>query len=273
MSNPINEAAERAAFEAAAYKLHTDMYFNLRQDGEYKHGLARDLWTMWQAARASLPPASGEAGGLAAFERLMVDARENMMADPNEIAEILKLGPSYFTQPPAPEMQASHGAAGVEPTLDTPSSHAPRFDQSEFDAMVEKGTAAWKDVPDDWLEKLRGGADSAAGFDCGCQVVGGELVLCKACQDGFNASAADVRDAARYRWLRDPSNTEGPHVKHSERPIDMLVRQLAANRSAARYRNKETGLRHFCHEPIFRPYFINDIILLRHALRSDRKVY
>jgi hypothetical protein len=26
----------------------------------------------------------------------------------------------------------------------------------EFRIMVEKGTKAWKDVPDDWLEDLRG---------------------------------------------------------------------------------------------------------------------
>jgi hypothetical protein len=55
---------------------------------------------------------------------------------------------------------------------------------------------------------------------------------------------------------------------HHSRPLDMLQRQMAANRSAVRYQNKETGLRHFCHEPIFRTAFFNDIILLRRALRK-----
>ena len=30
------------------------------------------------------------------------------------------------------------------------------IDLEEFRIMVEKGTVAWKDVPDDWLEDLRG---------------------------------------------------------------------------------------------------------------------
>ena len=34
--------------------------------------------------------------------------------------------------------------------------YAPKFNEAEFNAMVEKGTVAWKDVPDDWLEELRG---------------------------------------------------------------------------------------------------------------------
>lgn len=36
---------------------------------------------------------------------------------------------------------------------------SPTFDLEEFRIMVEKGTAAWKDVPDDWLEDLRGNND------------------------------------------------------------------------------------------------------------------
>ena len=35
----------------------------------------------------------------------------------------------------------------------------PTIDLEEFRIMVEKGTAAWKDVPDDWLEDLRGNND------------------------------------------------------------------------------------------------------------------
>lgn len=32
----------------------------------------------------------------------------------------------------------------------------PTIDLEEFNLMVEKGTAIWKDVPEDWLEDLRG---------------------------------------------------------------------------------------------------------------------
>lgn len=37
--------------------------------------------------------------------------------------------------------------------------HQPRFDEAEFAAMVERGTAAWAGVPNatEWLEELRGG--------------------------------------------------------------------------------------------------------------------
>ncbi len=31
------------------------------------------------------------------------------------------------------------------------------WDEAQFDDMVRRGTAAWKDVPDDWLETLRSG--------------------------------------------------------------------------------------------------------------------
>jgi protein-L-isoaspartate O-methyltransferase len=31
------------------------------------------------------------------------------------------------------------------------------WDEAQFNEMVRRGTAAWKDVPDDWLETLRSG--------------------------------------------------------------------------------------------------------------------
>jgi len=34
------------------------------------------------------------------------------------------------------------------------------FDEREFADMVKKGTEAWANVPDNWLEELRGGIDS-----------------------------------------------------------------------------------------------------------------
>ena len=36
---------------------------------------------------------------------------------------------------------------------------SPTIDLEEFNSMVEKGTEIWKDVPDDWLEDLRGNND------------------------------------------------------------------------------------------------------------------
>jgi hypothetical protein len=66
---------------------------------------------------------------------------------------------------------------------------APKFDEAEFAAMVERGTAAFKDVPDNWLEQQRG-ADSAA--DARWNPTDKELV----------AMQEDARDAARYEKLR-----------------------------------------------------------------------
>lgn len=34
--------------------------------------------------------------------------------------------------------------------------HQPTWNEQEFDALVARGTKAWSEVPDDWLEKLRG---------------------------------------------------------------------------------------------------------------------
>jgi hypothetical protein len=34
----------------------------------------------------------------------------------------------------------------------------PSYDDDEFGQMVERGTKAWSDVPDNWLEELRGGS-------------------------------------------------------------------------------------------------------------------
>jgi hypothetical protein len=52
----------------------------------------------------------------------------------------------------------------------------------------------------------------------------------------------------------------------------MLKRQLAANRFAIRYRNPETGKRHFCHLPYF-PYkaaFLRDTLGLRAELKKRK---
>lgn len=57
-------------------------------------------------------------------------------------------------------------------------------------------------------------------------------------------------------------------MRHKDRPTDMLLRQQQANRNAARYRNPETGQRHFCHLPLFRWAFVIDMLLIRETLRS-----
>jgi hypothetical protein len=36
--------------------------------------------------------------------------------------------------------------------------HQPIWDEAEFDKLVQKGTQAWADVPDGWLESLRSGS-------------------------------------------------------------------------------------------------------------------
>ena len=53
----------------------------------------------------------------------------------------------------------------------------------------------------------------------------------------------------------------------ADRPTDMLLRQHAANRSAAKYRNPETGKRHHAHLPQFRPWFVREILAMRSELR------
>lgn len=36
-------------------------------------------------------------------------------------------------------------------------SYQPRYEEDEFRRMIDRGTKAWSEVDDDWLEKLRGG--------------------------------------------------------------------------------------------------------------------
>lgn len=43
---------------------------------------------------------------------------------------------------------------------------------------------------------------------------------------------------------------------------------LRVYRAAARYRNPETGRRHFCHLMPFRPHFVRSIIEIREFLKS-----
>ena len=61
-----------------------------------------------------------------------------------------------------------------------------------------------------------------------------------------------------------------PAPNYVERDLETLERQLKANRGSARYRNGETGHRHFCHENTFRQHFVRDIIGLRAAIKERK---
>lgn len=52
------------------------------------------------------------------------------------------------------------------------------------------------------------------------------------------------------------------------RPTEMLLRQMQANRSAARYRNPENGKRHHAHIPRYRPFFVGEMLAMRAELRK-----
>lgn len=56
-----------------------------------------------------------------------------------------------------------------------------------------------------------------------------------------------------------------------DRPTDMLMRQLAANRFAARYRNPETGRRNFSHILPYRPFFVREMLAMRAELQKRAK--
>jgi hypothetical protein len=57
-------------------------------------------------------------------------------------------------------------------------------------------------------------------------------------------------------------------IKLEDRPTDMLERQLQANRGAARYRNPETGIRHYAHDPFYRRFFVMEILAMKKELRN-----
>lgn len=57
-------------------------------------------------------------------------------------------------------------------------------------------------------------------------------------------------------------------MKIPSRPTDMLLRQMAANRAAARYRNPQTKRGHFAHLLPYRPHFVREIVEMRRELRA-----
>ena len=67
-----------------------------------------------------------------------------------------------------PQCQATNGCVGAcsktAPVHDSDISQEPVVktakDRHEFEEMVKKGTKAWADTPDDWVDELRGGIES-----------------------------------------------------------------------------------------------------------------
>lgn len=57
-------------------------------------------------------------------------------------------------------------------------------------------------------------------------------------------------------------------MKIEERPTEMLLRQLLANRKAARERRDAKGRLTFQHILPYRPYFVRDILAMRAELRK-----
>jgi hypothetical protein len=55
-----------------------------------------------------------------------------------------------------------------------------------------------------------------------------------------------------------------------DRPTDMIHRQLAANRSAARCYDTENNRRHFAHLLPYRPYFVIEMLAMRKELINRR---
>lgn len=60
-------------------------------------------------------------------------------------------------------------------------------------------------------------------------------------------------------------------MNYAERPTEMLLRQQAALRGAARYRNPETGHRHFCHNSMYRSAFVIAVLAIRSELRKRKE--
>jgi len=59
-------------------------------------------------------------------------------------------------------------------------------------------------------------------------------------------------------------------MKIPDRPTEMLERQQAANRAAARYRNPEIGFRHYAHDRLYRRFFVREMLEIRAELNRRR---
>ena len=68
--------------------------------------------------------------------------------------------------------------------------------------------------------------------------------------------------------VRSTLNRSKVEAYVAARPTEMLIRQLQANRNAARYRNPEKPwIRHHAHIDRFRPHFVLEMLAMRAELR------
>jgi hypothetical protein len=89
--------------------------------------------------------------------QIVSDSRKVLKALRQAIAEAEKQEPVGYVS------ESGKGAyllVGVDLEDDTPLYAAPVHASDEFKEMVEKGTKAWADIPDDWVADLRGGIES-----------------------------------------------------------------------------------------------------------------
>jgi len=62
-----------------------------------------------------------------------------------------------------PKCQATNGCVGAcSKTAPVHASDISQEHEHEFEEMVKRGTKAWADTPDDWVDDLRGGAEKQA---------------------------------------------------------------------------------------------------------------
>lgn len=107
-----------------------------------------DAWAGWEN-REYYAPASASASP--ADYQLTLDAVQAALGDSYDPERGLAM--SVFVLKKAFDAEAKLGETYKQIALAAP---VAKFDQAEFEAMVEKGTAAWANVPDNWLEEIRG---------------------------------------------------------------------------------------------------------------------
>lgn len=163
MSRDTPTSAERAEFEH--WMIHVAK-FVVGSNDPYPAGIERDWWRVWQASRAAMQTAEPVAPPVT----------------PKHIEEISDLLLWPVTEDDARAardmLQSMHFDLSMQADAapDRAPSTEPKFDEAEFVKMVEHGTKAWGGEPENIADILRGRAPSTD-------------------------SAADARDAARYRWL------------------------------------------------------------------------
>ncbi len=86
---------------------------------------------------------NGKTLQIASTQQLLADEKENRLYK----QAVLHIGAEQNLE--TGELR-NHSLLGFEV-------HRPTWDEAEFDKLVQKGTQAWAEVPDDWLESQRSG--------------------------------------------------------------------------------------------------------------------